>query len=746
MSIKRYTSEKDNTITSAYKVNLRNRGTDANLGSSDILELFSIYGQASSSSLEQSRVLMQFSSEKLLEDRTAGIIPESGSVTFKLKLFNAEHGQTTPEKTTFVVHPVAKPWNEGGGLDMEGFMDVGTSSWLKATSNTSWENEGGDILTSDYISTAPVPISYTQYLDKGTENLDIDITPIIEEFLKTEAGGTTAATGSIQFNSQNPPEEGDKFKIYSYNGDYNIFEFVTQSTATTGNTHYVEVGQTAVQSVAALLDSINVLSKIGDSLTATSADAGLTINLTQGSASFYGNTIISSSAESSRATVTNFGGGTGALNYGLLIKLSGSLEDGSASTSYYTKKFFSRSSHHYLERPVLEAQWDASIKDDRASVTKSSPLATDDENVNNIYFYNKRRTGLMDIPNTGSNLVVKLVPSPGSSSVDISGANTSNNYITASKVSTGIYKASFVYGGDETSLHDIWQKHDLTPAVSGVAASASVNFTGIPLDSETFTLTDSTNTTASFVVVGGVSTNDGSQDENGNFIVGRSALADIPAFVTRLSEVITAQTTIAISSIPNQSTLQLTQDNESSAGNTTIDLSSFTGAALSEGTGFQGGVTAVAEINTYTDFFTGSAFSVEEDTVHSHYEIPHYLTSITNLKSSYSHGEDATFRVYTRNKNWKPNIYTVAKSSAPVNTIKEGYYKISRVIDNFTVIDYSTGSSPSYSSLSYDVSGSYFDLDMSILEPNYLYEISFLYKDGTDYIEQKEKFKFRVDP
>ena len=63
-----------------------------------------------------------------------------------------------------------------------------------------------------------------------------------------------------------------------------------------------------------------------------------------------------------------------------------------------------------------------------------------------------------------------------------------------------------------------------------------------------------------------------------------------------------------------------------------------------------------------------------------------------------------------------------------------------------TIIDYSTSSVPSYSSLSYDASGSYFDLDMSILEPNYLYEIRLLYKDENDYIEQKEKFKFRVDP
>ena len=42
--------------------------------------------------------------------------------------------------------------------------------------------------------------------------------------------------------------------------------------------------------------------------------------------------------------------------------------------------------------------------------------------------------------------------------------------------------------------------------------------------------------------------------------------------------------------------------------------------------------------------------------------------------------------------------------------------------------------------------GSYFDLDMSILESNYLYEISFLYKYGDRFIEQQERFRFRIDP
>ena len=311
--------------------------------------------------------------------------------------------------------------------------------------------------------------------------------------------------------------------------------------------------------------------------------------------------------------MTNFTGGTGALNYGLIMKLSGSLEDGSQSRSYYTKKFFSRSSHHVLERPVIEAQWNNSIKDDRGMVTKSSALAPASDNLNNIYLYNRIRGSLQDIPSTGSNLLVQFVPSLGSVSATVADSDgESTTFITASRHSKGIYKATFSYSGTESSLRDIWMS------------------TG-------------------------------------------------------------------------------------SNGNTKVELHS------------------------------GSAFTINSLTSYPYYEIPRFVTNITNLKPSYAPEERATFRVYTRNKNWKPNIYTVARQSAPVNNIRDGFYKISRVSDGFVVIPYSTSSAPSYSSLSYDMSGSYFDLDMSILEPNYLYEISLLYKDGGDYVEQKEKFKFRVD-
>ena len=50
MAIKRYFATKDNTITNAFKSNLTTRGTGSNMGQADILEVFSILGQASSSS------------------------------------------------------------------------------------------------------------------------------------------------------------------------------------------------------------------------------------------------------------------------------------------------------------------------------------------------------------------------------------------------------------------------------------------------------------------------------------------------------------------------------------------------------------------------------------------------------------------------------------------------------------------------------------------------------------------------
>ncbi len=55
------------------------------------------------------------------------------------------------------------------------------------------------------------------------------------------------------------------------------------------------------------------------------------------------------------------------------------------------------------------------------------------------------------------------------------------------------------------------------------------------------------------------------------------------------------------------------------------------------------------------------------------------------------------------------------------------------------------GSAGSYTRLSYDISGNYFDLDMDILQSGYSYGLRFAYYANGRYSEQPEVFKFRVD-
>ena len=58
MGLLRYTASADNTIVSAYQLNLSTRGTGANAGAADVLETFSIYGRITTSSQELSRILL----------------------------------------------------------------------------------------------------------------------------------------------------------------------------------------------------------------------------------------------------------------------------------------------------------------------------------------------------------------------------------------------------------------------------------------------------------------------------------------------------------------------------------------------------------------------------------------------------------------------------------------------------------------------------------------------------------------
>ena len=183
MAIIRYSASADTTITNAFEANLVTRGTGSNMGYADSLEIFSIYGQESSSagqSQELSRVLIQFPVTRINSDRTAGTIPASGSVSFFLKMYNAKHPFTLPQDFTLVVTPISRAWNEGTGLDMDEYQDLGSSNWMKADDSTAWTSNGGDYLLKD---------NYDVSFPEGYEDLEVDVTDVIEKWILGSGGG-----------------------------------------------------------------------------------------------------------------------------------------------------------------------------------------------------------------------------------------------------------------------------------------------------------------------------------------------------------------------------------------------------------------------------------------------------------------------------------------------------------------------------------------------------------------------------
>jgi hypothetical protein len=358
MAILRYTASADNTITNAYEANLVTRGTGSNMGYADSLEVFSIYAQESGSngqSQELSRILIQFPVSSISADRTAGTIPASGSVSFYLKMFNAEHPFTLPQDFNLIVAPVSRSWTEGAGLDMDEYQDLGESNWMKSDSSTSWSSVGGDYLAQD---------NYNVSFPQGYENLEVDVTTVVENWITGAAGG-----------------------------GYNNY--------------------------------------------------GFGIRLTASQEAYFS----SSLGTDSGSVIQNTGG---------------------ATQSYYTKKFFARSSEFFFKRPVIEARWDSRTMDDRENFFFSSSRAPAADNLNTLQFYNYGRRGLNNVPAVGtSDILVSFYSSsngsPTGSKLSLQGGgsvvSTGDTNATGSYVSPGIYSCEVALTAASTPLqeiHDVW--------------------------------------------------------------------------------------------------------------------------------------------------------------------------------------------------------------------------------------------------------------------------------------------------
>lgn len=475
MPFKKYVADRDTTITNAYKINLINRATDANMGASDSLEMFSIYGQANTSSVEKSRILIQFPITDISSDRTISSIPASGSVKFFLRIFNVKHPFSVPKDYTASIAVVSQSWDEGYGLDMEAYADNGWSAnlkgagatWTYATSGTVWSSSGGTFLTS---SGRIFDFSFKD----GTEDIELDVTNVVEDWI----------AGNLK-------------------------------------------------------------------------------------------------------------------NYGFMIKLSGSLEDGDKFRSFYTKKFSARGSEYFYKRPVIEARWESVVKDDRNQFFASSSILSSDDNKMNLYFYNKVSGKL-------KNIVGNIIPGVKFYSNAALTSEVTSAYLQVTNPLSGVYKAQVAIDTTASVLYDKWYN---TGSLSTVFSS-------------------------SFDVL---------QRQNYDY-----------------------------------------------------------------------------EAN-------------EE-----------YIVNISNLKNTYSPAEIARFKIFVRQRDWQPTVYTVATNTIENTIVPDLYYKIFRLSDNYTVVDYSTGSL-AYTKTSYDSNGNFFELDMKNIEKGYVYGIKLARWDELQLKEIPTVFKFKVE-
>jgi len=222
--IKRYFATKDNTITNAYEADLVTRGTGSNMGQADILQVFTVYGQVSSSTsgLQRSaaNILLQFNTEQLAADKTSGVI-SSGSA-FYLKLFNCKHSQTLPRDFNLQILNLTASWQEGLGLDMENYSDitydVRGSNWIMRSGSTKWGNvEAADIqggVTGSTVYEASFPV--------GDENLEVDVTTLVNEWI----GGSLTNSGFLIRISSPEAEEDRSYytKMFFGRASHNWFE------------------------------------------------------------------------------------------------------------------------------------------------------------------------------------------------------------------------------------------------------------------------------------------------------------------------------------------------------------------------------------------------------------------------------------------------------------------------------------------------------------------------------------------
>lgn len=426
--IKKFYATKDNTITNAFQENLKTRGTGSNMGASDILEVFSIYGQASSTSSELARILIQF------EPDFTGIPADA---KWYLKMYNAAHSQTVPSKFDLSISPVSSSWEEGYGMDMEYYEDL-----TRDGVGSNWINRSGDkvaeITKFEFTSDAP-----SHYGAGTAENYvkiynGSNLNYLWFSASATDSAGTSGTwteidiTGLTTSSSIASAFQGAVNSLSDFSANLvDATVYVTASTSGAPTSQASVVGTISGLTLSTLVEGTNATqwnSEGGDYLTANATSSYFETGL--------------ENLEVEVTDMVNVWKADSSLNHGFGVALTSSVE--SETKSFYTKRFFGRDTEFHFQKPVLEARWNSCLKDDRGLFYASSSLASADDNLNTLYLYNVVKGRLRDYP-----------IAPTSASIRTS-ADVSLTSAAVTRIDTGIYKAQLAVDTTESTVYDVW--------------------------------------------------------------------------------------------------------------------------------------------------------------------------------------------------------------------------------------------------------------------------------------------------
>ncbi len=193
------TASKDTYITDKIISNTF-RATDSNVGRASTLDLFKLYGESSSGSVENpieiSRILVKFDLNPL-RALTSSIL-DLNSSTFKayLRMSDVYGGQTTPDNFKLIAFPLSQSFDEGMGRNIVDYTDLDSCNYVTASvssgSPSLWFLSGAnkvgflgsddiDIIGSGNLNDGKGDrfLWSSQTFKSGEEDLKLDITDII---------------------------------------------------------------------------------------------------------------------------------------------------------------------------------------------------------------------------------------------------------------------------------------------------------------------------------------------------------------------------------------------------------------------------------------------------------------------------------------------------------------------------------------------------------------------------------------